>query len=146
MAEVVLRAGLNPADPQAVQLAVVIDPEGSAGERAVFAIGSYCYLDEDVEVGYVLQTDAWADRHLENGELTVDFMVYPREAASHHDSIDEATFPERSPHDPDALRVLRVTGTTTHDTLPDVTLVYTTPLDQLTEDDWPLVFAPPPEH
>lgn len=144
MAEVVLRAGVNPDDPEAVLLAVVIDPEGSAGERAVASVGNYCYVDEEDRVAYILQTDAWADRHLENGVLTVDILAYPSVQKDYLDSVDETTFPDRSPRDPDALRILRVTGTTTHTTLPDETLVYLAPLDQLSEDDWPLVFAPPP--
>lgn len=144
MTEVVLRAGLDHKDPEAVCLAVVIDPMGSPGERAVAKIGAYCYLDEEDRVAYILQTDAWADRRIDDGVLTVDILVYPPAPGTHGDEINEANFPDRSPRDPDALRVLRVTGKTTHDTLPEETLVFLTPLDQLTEDDWPLVFAPPP--
>lgn len=144
MAEVVLRGGLDSDEPDRVLLAVVIDPKGSPGEWAVARIGDFCYVDEDDEVAYILQTDAWAERHLANGELTVDIMVYEA-MLRHFDDVDLTLFEERSHHDPDAVRVLRVTGTTTHDTLPDETLVYLTPLDRLDEDDWPLVFAPPPE-
>jgi hypothetical protein len=139
--EVVLRAGLNPDDPEAVRLAVVIDPQESLGEWAIAKIGEHCDVDEE---NHVSRTDAWAERRLENGELTVDIVV--REARLRRfDDVDATVFEERSPRDPNAVRVLRVTGTTTHDTLPDETLVYLTPLDQLDEDDRPLVLAPPPE-
>ena len=38
-----------------------------------------------------------------------------------------------------------MTGETDHDTLPAATLVFTTPLEELTdnEDEWPFVLAPP---
>lgn len=101
-------------------------------------------MDEDAQVAYILQTDAWAESHLENGDLTVDIVVYEA-MLRQFDDVDLTQFEERSRHDPAAVRVLRVTGTTTHDALPAETLVYLTPLDQLDEDDWPLVFAPPPE-
>jgi hypothetical protein len=68
-------------------------------------------------------------------------MVFPSPATT-DGSIDPADFPERSAHEPLAIRVLRVTGRTTHLELPDETLVYLTPLDQLTEEDEPLLFAP----
>jgi hypothetical protein len=144
MPEVVLRAGIDPDEPDGVRLAVVIDPRESPGEWAIAKIGDFCYVDEEDEVAYILQTDAWAERRLEDGELTVDIMVYEA-MLQHFDDVDLTLFEERSPHDPRAVRVLRVTGTTTHDTLPDETLVYMTPLDRLDEEDWPLVFAPPPE-
>lgn len=37
-----------------------------------------------------------------------------------------------------------MTGTTTHDTVPAVTLVYMSPLDDIKEDELPLLLAPPP--
>jgi hypothetical protein len=143
MPEVVLRDGINPDDPDEVVLAVVIDSEeGTPGEQAVAELGDLSAVDEDDGVCYVQQTDAWAERHLENGELTVDVVIY--EQVLEHAGVDPAGFPDRSPLDPEAVRVLRVTGTTTHDTLPDVTLVYMTPLDEPEEDALPLLLAPPP--
>lgn len=150
MPELLLRAGLSAAKPDVVMLAVVIDPKGSLGERAVAMIGDYCYPDEDDGVAYVLQTDAWADRRVEDGVLTVDFLVYPPDPGGHSDRvaavINETNFPDRSPRDPDAVRVLRVTGAAPDVELPEETLVFLeAPPDVLTEDDMPLLFAPPPE-
>ncbi|QFZ19807.1 hypothetical protein [Saccharothrix syringae] len=148
MPEVVLRTGLHPTHPEALALAVVIDPQGSPGERAVALVGDYCYVDEEDGVAYILQTDAWAEGRVEDGVLVVDILVYPPVPEGHSakiaELINEINFPDRSPHAPDAVRVLRVTGTTTHDTVPDETLVFLTPLDRLTADDMPLLFAPPP--
>jgi hypothetical protein len=144
MPEAVLRDGIDPEDPERVILAVVVDPHGSPGERAVMAVGDYCFPDEEANVAYILQTDAFTECDLKAGQLTVDFMVFPSPARS-DGRIDETDFPERSTLEPLAIRVLRVTGRTTHNQLPDEVLVYTTPLDRLTEDDCPLIFAPPPK-
>lgn len=141
MAEVELDTGINPDDPDELVLAVVIDPEGSAGERALIALGDYCYPDEDTGVYYILGTDAYADRRLEDGVLTVDIVSYP--AVLRNVGVTAEFPPGR---DPETVLILRVTGMTTHTTLPGETLVFTTPLDELTddEDEWPFVLAPPP--
>jgi hypothetical protein len=144
MPEVVLRDGIDPNDPERVVVAVVLDPDGSPGERAVMAVGDYCFPDEEANVAHILQTDAFTECHLAEGELTVDFMVFPSPARS-DGRIDEADFPERSTREPLAIKVLRVTGRTAEQQLPDEVLVYTTPLDRLTEEDCALIFAPPPE-
>jgi hypothetical protein len=144
MAEVALRTGLDPNDPERVVLAVAVDPDGSVGERAVAVMGDYCFPDEEAGVGHILATDAFVECRLDSGVVTVDFLLYPSPARS-DERINEADFPERSTHEPLAIRVLRVTGTTTRDELPDETLVYLTPLDALTEEDEPLIFAPAPE-
>jgi hypothetical protein len=91
MPELVLPDGIDPEDPERVVLAVVVDPEGSLGERAVMAVGDYCFPDEEANVAHILQTDAFIECALEADEV----------------------------------------------------LVYTTPLDRLTEEDCPLIFAPP---
>jgi hypothetical protein len=141
--EVVLRNGINPDDPDEVVLAVVIDAEGSPGEQAVAELGDLSAVDEDDGVCYVQQGDAWADARIDDGVLTVDILVYA--AVLERVGVDVTAFPQRSPRDPDAVRVLRVTGATGYDTLPVVTLVYTTPLDEPEEDALPLLLAPPPD-
>ncbi|TDV43131.1 hypothetical protein [Actinophytocola oryzae] len=144
MPEVVLRDGINPDDADEVVLAVVIDGEdGSPGERAVADLGDRSVVDEDAGVCYVLQTDAWADASLEDGTLTVDVLIY--DAILEHWGYDLGAFPDRSPMDRDAVVVLHVTGTTTFDELPDVTLVFPTPIDEPEEDALPLLLAPPPD-
>lgn len=141
MAEVVLETGINPDDPDELVLAVVIDPGGSPGERAIVALGDLGYPDEDVGLCYVLGTDAYADRRLADGEVTVDIVAYPVALSRVGVTGD---FPA---HDGNAVRLLRVTGETGHATLPGPTLVFTTPLAELTdnEDELPFVLAPPPD-
>jgi hypothetical protein len=143
MPEVVLRAGIDPDEPDEVLLAVVIDWEGSPGEQAVADLGDRSAVIEEDGVCYVQQTDAWADSRIEDGVLTVDILIY--DELLEHFGVDVGAFPDRSPRDPDAVRVLRVTGTTTYDTLPDVTLVYMTPIDEPEEGSLPLLLAPPPD-
>jgi hypothetical protein len=144
MAQVALRNGLDPKDPDRVVLAVSIDPHGSPGERAVVVMSDYCFPDEDAGVAHILATDAFAECRLEDGVVTVDIMLFPSPARS-DERINETDFPERSAREPLALRVLTVSGPTTHDELPDETLVYLTPLEELTEEDEPLIFAPAPD-
>ncbi|MFL6118063.1 hypothetical protein [Actinophytocola sp.] len=141
MAEVELETGINPDDPDELVLAVVIDPEGSDEELAVVALGELSEPDANTGAPRVLGTHAYADRHLEDGVLTVDIVSYPTVL---RDLGVRAKFPPA--RDPEAVRVLRVTGLTDHDTLPESTLVFTTPLDELTDDEneVPFVLAPTP--
>lgn len=141
MADVVLNTGIDPDDPDELVLAVVIDPEGDAGERALVALGDLAYPDE-AGVYRLLGTDAYADRRLVDGEVTVDVVSYP--AVLRNAGI-AGEFPV---HGIDSVRLLRVTGETEHDTLPAETLVFTTPLAALTdnEDEAPFVLGPPPDH
>ena len=141
MAEVELETGLDPDDPDELVLAVVVDPEGSAEERVVIALGELSHPDGRTGVHHVLPTDAHADRRLEDGVVTVDIVSYPEVLRS----IGVTTrFPPA--RDPDTVLVLRVTGPTDHTTLPPATLVFTTPLDELTDDenDAPFVLSGPP--
>jgi hypothetical protein len=141
VAEVELETGLNPDDPDELVLAVVIDREGSPEERAVIALGELSCPDEKTGIYHVPRTDAYADRRLEDGEVTVDIVSY---AEVLRDLGIRTGFPPA--RDPKAVRVLRVTGMTSHTTLPDATLVFTTPLDELTDDeeDAPFVLTPWP--
>jgi hypothetical protein len=141
MAEAVLETGIDPDDPEALVLAVVIDPAGSAGERALVALGDLCRPDEDTGAYYILDTDAYADRRIEDGEVTVDIVTYPGVLT---DIGVAAQFP---PYDAETVLLLRATGETEHDTLPAATLVFTTPIEELTdnEDEQPYVLAPPPD-
>jgi hypothetical protein len=140
MIEAVLETGIDPDDPDALVLAVIIDPAGSAGERALMALGDLCYPDEDTGAYYILGTDAYADRRIVDGEVIVDVVTYPEVLANLGVA---AEFP---PYDAETVLLLRATGETEHDTLPAATLVFTTPIDELTdnEDERPYVLAPPP--
>lgn len=130
MAEVVLRRGINPDFPEELVLAVVVDPDGSPGERAVAALGGRCY--EGDGAFYLAQTDGWAASSLADGVLTVDVVVYAAVAGK---SLD--AFPA-GPVD-GTVRLLRVTGTTDETVLPEdgVALFKRA-------DDWPILLAPPP--
>jgi hypothetical protein len=141
VAEVELGTGINPDDPDELVLAVVIDPEASDGERALMALGDLCYPDDETGVYYISATDAYADRRIADGEVTVDIVSFP--AVLENVGVT-AEFPA---HDAESVRLLRVTGETEHGTLPAATLVFTTPLEELTdnEDQRPFVLAPPPD-
>jgi hypothetical protein len=141
VAEVELETGINPDDPDELVLAVVVDPEGSAEERVVLALGELSCPDRATGVHHVPGTDAYADRRLADGEVTVDIVSYPQVL---RDLGVRTEFPPA--RDPGAVRVLRVTGMTSHTTLPDATQVFTTPLDELTDDenDAPFVLGPRP--
>lgn len=137
MAEVVLETGINPDDPDEWVLAVVIDPEGDDGERALVAIGDLCHPDEETWQCHVARTDAYAERRLEDGAVTVDVIAY---SAVLKDLRVAGEFPA---HGADAVLLLRVVGETDHDTLPAATHVFTTPIEALTdnEDERPFVLA-----
>jgi hypothetical protein len=139
VAEVELETGINADDPDELVLAVVVDPEGSDEERVVIALGELSEPDARTGADRVPGTDAYADRHLADGVVTVDIVSYP--AVLRNLGVRTKFAPAR---DPAAVRVLRVTGLTDHDTLPEWTLVFTTPLDELTDDEneAPFVLAP----
>jgi hypothetical protein len=140
VAEVELDTGLNPDDPDELVLAVVIEPAGSAGERALLALGDLCSPDEETGACRIPDTDAYADRRIADGEVTVSVVSYP--AVLEEIGITGA-FPS---YGKESVLLFDVTGETEHDTVPATTLVFTTPLDELTdnEDERPFVLAPPP--
>ena len=67
MAELWVRSGMDPDAPEAVVVAVVIDPDGTPEERAVGELFSYAYEGEDCFM--LVGTDGWAERRLQ-GEAT----------------------------------------------------------------------------
>ncbi|WP_091202856.1 hypothetical protein [Micromonospora narathiwatensis] len=149
MARLYVRPGVNPDDPHMPVAVLVVDPDGTPGERAVARLGGCCY--EGDGVFYLVQTDGWAERSLAGGRLTVDIAVYL--AVLRQVGVDPASFPGRSAVDPQAVVVLR--GETAADPalsacLAEATAVLTAgpdvPLDELlaSEDDWPMVVGPPP--
>jgi hypothetical protein len=137
MAEVVLETGINPDDPDEWVLAVVIDPEGEDGERALVAIGDLCQPDEETWQCHVPRTDAFAVPRLEDGELIVDVVA---SAAVLKDLRVAGEFPV---YGEDSVLLLQVVGETGHDVLPAVTHVFTTPIEALTdnEDERPFVLG-----
>ncbi|MFJ2193280.1 hypothetical protein ACIOJE_35940 [Kitasatospora sp. NPDC087861] len=151
MARLYVRPGLDPDEPDAPVAVLLVDPDGSPGERAMERLGAYCY--EGDGVFYLVQTDGWAEHAREGGRLAVDIAVYP--AALKAVDVDPADFPLRSTVDSRAVLVLH--AETTVDPEPDVqlsegTAVFTcarpgTTLDDVlaSAEDWPIVLAPPPE-
>ena len=106
MAELWLSRGVNPDDPQELVLAIVIDAEGEAADRAVRQLSSHAYDGDGV--GYLVQTDGWAEQSLVGDVLTVDLVVYP--SVLRQLGVDEVEFGERSPIEPEAVRLLRVSA------------------------------------
>ncbi|MFF7329772.1 hypothetical protein [Streptomyces sp. NPDC008150] len=142
-------SGLDPDTPDTAFVVLVVDPDGTPAERAVAALGSYCYEGDGAV--YLVRTDGWAERSLRDGWLTVDVAVRPE--ALRQVGVDPLGFPGRSAVDPQALLVL--SARTTADPAPSAHLAEPTavfvagpgvPLDDLVdaEDEWPMVLAPPP--
>ncbi|WP_327675605.1 hypothetical protein [Kitasatospora sp. NBC_00458] len=149
MARLHVRTGINPDDPDAPVVALLVDPEGPPGERAVARLGWYGHEGDGAV--FLLPTDGWAEHALDGDRLAVDIAVYP--FALEQIGVDPAHFPARSPIVPQAALVLRAetavdpelyaraadTGTAVFPAAPDRTL------DQvLAGDDWPTLLAPPP--
>ncbi|GGP82792.1 hypothetical protein [Saccharothrix coeruleofusca] len=128
---------------------VVVDPEGTPGERAVARLAELGYEGDGVL--HLSRTDGWAERRLRDGVLVVDVLV--RSAALESLGVDAEAFTERSRVDRRAVRLLRVRGEAAEgERLPDATTVVAvppgTPVRRVLADldsgvEWPLVLAPP---
>lgn len=152
MAELWLRRGVSPEDPQELVLAIVVDPDGGSADRAALQLWSGAYDGDGVS--YLVRTDGWAERSLVGDELTVDLVVYPN--VLRQLGVDEAAFGERSPIEPEAVRLLRVSAKVDVDeyqqvAMPTVVLPASpgTTSEQLLAmigdgDVEPLILAPPP--
>ncbi|WP_344401619.1 hypothetical protein [Streptomyces longisporus] len=152
MAELWVRSGMDPEAPEAVVVAVVIDPHGSPEERAVGELFSYAYEGEDCFM--LVGTDGWAERRLHGEVLSVEIVVH--RAVLEALAIDAAGFPERPLVEPDAVRLLRVSTPVAgrhYEQALDVTAVLKAPAQvtpqQLVADlhsgeAWPLFLAPRP--
>ncbi|CCH30112.1 hypothetical protein ABZ816_41280 [Actinosynnema sp. NPDC047251] len=150
MAQIQVRSGVNPDEPEVPVVVVVIDPEGPPAEQVLNNLSSYCYEGDGVL--YFAQTDGWAESALAGDRLTVDIVAHP--AALKQVDVDPERFPVRSATDPEAVVVLRVEtrvdpqvfaraepGAAVFALGPDETLE-----DALAdEESWPIVVAPPPE-
>ncbi|MPY51901.1 hypothetical protein [Streptomyces acidicola] len=150
MARLYVRSGLDPDEPDVPVAVLLVDPEGTPGERAVARLGDYCH--EVNGWACLLRTDGWAEQARDGGQLVVDVAVYP--SALLAVGVDPADFTGRSVVDPEAVVILRAQTAAAPEAsvrLSEGTVVFTTgldiPLDELlaTYDDWPMVLAPPPE-
>ncbi|MFJ1614796.1 hypothetical protein ACIODT_17095 [Streptomyces sp. NPDC088251] len=150
MGRLYVRPGVDPDERDVPVAVLVVDPDGTPGERAVVRLGDYCH--EMNGWACLLQTDGWAEHARDGGWLVVDVAVYP--AALRAVGVDPADFPGRSAVDPEAVVVLRAQTAASPEPsvrLSEGTAVFTAgpdvSLDELlaTYDDWPMVLAPPPE-
>ncbi|MFI9628457.1 hypothetical protein [Streptomyces sp. NPDC052042] len=103
MARLLVSSGVNPDEPDAPVVTLLVDPDGSPGERAVARLGDYCY--EGYGAFHLLPTDGWAEHTLDGGRLEVAVAVYP--FALGQVGVDASDFPGRSAVDPEAALVLR---------------------------------------
>ncbi|MFI6639013.1 hypothetical protein [Streptomyces sp. NPDC050504] len=151
MPQLYVRSGVDPDDPNVPAAVLVIDPEGTLGERALARLGgAHCH--EMDGWACLLQTDGWAEHTRDGNRLKVQVAVHP--AALRAVDVDPADFPGRSAVDPAAVLVLRAeTDTAPEPSVPlsEGTAIYASvldlPLDELLAayDDWPMVLMPPPE-
>ncbi|MFF4772686.1 hypothetical protein ACFY05_07485 [Microtetraspora fusca] len=65
--------GVNRDEPDVPVVMLVVDPDGTPGERAVARLGDYCY--EGDGVFFLLQTDGWAEHALDDNRLVVEIAV-----------------------------------------------------------------------
>ncbi|MEU3056941.1 hypothetical protein [Streptomyces griseus] len=153
MAEALLCTGLDPDDPDAETLVVVVSDVPDHHERAAARLASYGYEGDGCL--YLVQTDGWAERRLEGDLLTVDIVAHP--ALLRGLEADRERFSAPSSADPAALRLLRVetrVDPAAYGRASGATLVLTAPAGTPAEEavalvrsgeDWPLVLTPPPE-
>ncbi|MEV6419266.1 hypothetical protein [Streptomyces sp. NPDC051662] len=149
MARLYVRPGIDPDEPDAPVVVLLVDPEGAPGERAVVRLGDSCH--EANGWACLLRTDGWAEHARDGDQLVVDIAVYP--VGLRAVGVDPAGFPLRSAVDPEAVVILRArtaVGPESSVRLSEGTAVFRAgpdvPLDELlaTYDDWPMLLAPPP--
>ncbi|MCX4758241.1 hypothetical protein [Kitasatospora purpeofusca] len=149
MARLYVRNGINPDDPDAPVVALLVDPDGSPGERAVAKLSWYGH--EGDGAFFLLPTDGWAEHALDGNRLTVAVAAYP--FTLEQVGADPAAFPERSPAAPEAALVLHAEAAVDpvlYARAGAATAVFNArpglALEQVLagEDAWPVVLAPPP--
>ncbi|GAA1402261.1 hypothetical protein GCM10009639_45510 [Kitasatospora putterlickiae] len=149
MARLYVRSGINPDDPDAPVVALLVDPDGPPGEQAVAKLGWYGH--EGDGAFHLLPTDGWAEHALDGDRLTVSVAAYP--FTLQQIGADPAAFPERSPAAPEAALVLRADAAVDPELYAradTATAVFTAgpglALDDVLagEDAWPVVLTPPP--
>ncbi|MFE7558478.1 hypothetical protein [Kitasatospora sp. NPDC057500] len=150
MARLYVRSGINPDDPDAPVVALLVDPDGPPGERAVAELGRYGH--EGDGAFFLLPTDGWAEHALDGDRLTVAVAAHP--FALRQIGADPEAFPERSPAAPEAALLLRADAAVDPELYARAdaaAAVFTAgpglALDEVLagEDSWPVVLAPPPE-
>jgi hypothetical protein len=152
VANAMLRSGLNPDEPDRTYLVVVVDPSGQPGDRAVSQHFDSAY--EGDGAFHVLQSYGWVERHLDGDVLTVDVVTHPAVLKD----LDLSSFHGRSSVDAEAIRLVRTTvvvDPAEYARAPELTLVLSAPASASPDDiasilyngeDWPHIYAPPPEN
>ncbi|MFD7748868.1 hypothetical protein ACFV2V_22700 [Streptomyces sp. NPDC059698] len=151
MAGILLCTGLDPDDPDAETVVVVVAEAPDHHERAAARLATCGY--EGDGCFYLVQTDGWAERRLDGDLLTVDIVAHP--ALLRGLEVDRAKFTARSSYAPHVLRLLRVEARVdpaAYARAPEETLLLTVPAGASAEEavalvrsgeEWPLVLAPP---
>ncbi|MFB6891402.1 hypothetical protein ACFCX4_19100 [Kitasatospora sp. NPDC056327] len=148
MARLLVRSGINPDDPDAPVVVLLVDPDGPPGERAVARLGAHGH--EESGAFHLLPTDGWAERSLDGDRLTLAVAAYP--VALRQVGVDPAAFPERSAAAPEAALLLRaeaVVDPGLYARADDVTAVFTAgpdlaPDEVPADEEPPLLLAPEP--
>lgn len=152
MADLLVWPGVNPADPGGVVVVLVVDPQGDAAEQIVAEIGAWGY--EGDAALFIVPSDAWIERRVDGRTLTVDVYVY--EYLLGQLNVDLTAYPVRALVDPRAVRVLSFSkdvDVELHAEADAATAVFSTPsgtsADEVIaaiadEEDWPMIFNPPP--
>ncbi|WP_098008383.1 hypothetical protein [Streptomyces sp. sk226] len=151
MAETLLCTGLNPDDPDAETVVVVVSEVPDDHERAAARLAACGY--EGDGCFYLVQTDGWAERRLDGDVLTVDIVAHP--VLLRGLEVDRAKFTARSSYAPSVLRLLRVEARVdpaAYARASEETVLVTAPPGTPAEDavalvrsgeEWPLVLTPP---
>ena len=151
MARLLVLPGVNPDEPDVPVVTLLVDPEGSPGERAVARLGDYCY--EGYGAFHLLPTDGWVEHVLDGDRLEASVAVYP--SALRQVGVDASDFPGRSTVDPEAALVLRAECAVDpgrYALAAPVTAVFTAGPDRVPDevvadaDDLPMLLGLHPEH
>jgi len=79
--------GGDPERPDVPELTLLVDADGPPGDRAVVRLGDVGHEADDVL--YVLATDAWTERTLDDGVLTVGVHAWDETLAGLDVAADE---------------------------------------------------------
>ncbi|GLZ76395.1 hypothetical protein Afil01_12020 [Actinorhabdospora filicis] len=150
MAGAWVRRGVNPDDPGEAVLVVTIDPGNSPGEALAAGMGDWGH--EGDGAFYIVRTDGWIATRLDGTSLTAE--VHIAEHYVREQDADPAGYP---PSPGGYLRVATATGEADPALYAEAAeggiVVFHAPhgstfeeamARQDPEEDWPLIWAPPP--
>ena len=136
MAEAWLRRGIDLEAPEDMHLVVAVDPNGSAGERAVVELATRAY--EGDGAFFVAPADGWVQRRRDGDTLTGELYAYARRGAGDPERllqvvtrVDPAEYAEAGPS---TLVFAAARGATPDEVVAAIHA----------DVDWPSVYAPLP--